>query len=308
VFIDLDPKYIQSGDFVAITRFDGLDNIIHWGAGSHAGHSTMALWDRSGLQPELYIVESQDAWYWPTHGLQRTKWAEWKKRARDADFNVAHLPLRKEFASKFNEDAAWAWFRETQGMPYGYHNFLFGWIDTIDKNFPTILDINFAYLIFHIMEQMYPAGIDRLVKEALNMRVGTQGLDLWNVELAAAKQNKTINDLFAMVEVEGIKYSDGYSYVCSSYVMSYYTKSGMLGNLVAYATEFTPRDVYNMDIFDKNYTRPQECVKADPELPYCQIMGAWKMDLPDYSTVTPYNHMGETCPSQAPDYFRPDGC
>jgi len=31
---------------------------------------------------------------------------------------------------KFNEKAANEWFYETEGLPYGYHNFLYGWMDT----------------------------------------------------------------------------------------------------------------------------------------------------------------------------------
>jgi len=34
---------VKSGDFLAITRFDGLDQIIQYGAGSHAGHSAVLL-------------------------------------------------------------------------------------------------------------------------------------------------------------------------------------------------------------------------------------------------------------------------
>mmetsp|Transcript_29287 Transcript_29287/g.26764 ORF Transcript_29287/g.26764 Transcript_29287/m.26764 type:complete len:201 (+) Transcript_29287:473-1075(+) len=65
VVYDLDPKLVQSGDFFAITRFDGLDQIIEYGAGSHAGHSVMAIW----VDDMLHIVESQAAWYWPRKGL-----------------------------------------------------------------------------------------------------------------------------------------------------------------------------------------------------------------------------------------------
>jgi len=306
-FIDLDAKYVQSGDFLAITRFDGLDNIIHYGAGSHAGHSTMALWDHSENPAQLYVVESQDAWYWPTHGLQRTKWEDWKKQALNADFNVAVLPLRKEYAEKFNEQAAWEWFRRTEGMPYGYRNFLFGWIDTVAGNYPPPLEINFVYLIFRVLEYISKENADRLLQEALNWRIGTEGLDFFEVEEKALSQGKTVNDLFAMVEKEGHLYSDGYAYVCSSYVMSYYTKSGMIPFTTS-ATEFTPRDVYNLDIFDRNWNRPTECVNADPDLPYCQIMGNWKMVLPDYSSVKPYDHMAENCPTLPPLYLRPEGC
>ena len=59
--VEIDPDLIQSGDFLAIFRLDGLDPIIMYGTGSHIGHSTMAL----RFDGELYIVESQDAWYWP---------------------------------------------------------------------------------------------------------------------------------------------------------------------------------------------------------------------------------------------------
>mmetsp|Transcript_6249 Transcript_6249/g.4440 ORF Transcript_6249/g.4440 Transcript_6249/m.4440 type:complete len:115 (-) Transcript_6249:679-1023(-) len=102
--VEIDESLIQSGDFLAILRLDGLDPIIMYGSGSHIGHSVMALrfWD----DEELYIVESQDGWYWPNHGLQRTKFSQWMKWAEDASFNVAHLPLKPEMRAKFNETAA----------------------------------------------------------------------------------------------------------------------------------------------------------------------------------------------------------
>ena len=42
-FLNLTKDEVQPGDFLAVTRFDGLDQIIHYGAGSHAGHSTVVL-------------------------------------------------------------------------------------------------------------------------------------------------------------------------------------------------------------------------------------------------------------------------
>lgn len=132
---DYGQENFRSGDYFAITRFDGLDNIIHYGTGSHSGHSTMALWERAtkeGEQDQLYVVESQDAWYWPTAGLQRTKWEDWKRQANNADFNVVHMRLRDEYANKFDEKKAWEWFDKTKGMPYGYKNFIFVFLDTIN--------------------------------------------------------------------------------------------------------------------------------------------------------------------------------
>lgn len=53
--VEIDESLIRSGDFLAITRLDGLDPLIMFGTGSHAGHSTMAL---RFPDDELYIVES----------------------------------------------------------------------------------------------------------------------------------------------------------------------------------------------------------------------------------------------------------
>ena len=64
--------------------------------------------------------------------------------------------------------------------------------------------------------------------------------------------------------------------------------------------EFGPRDVYMLDVFDKNVQRPQECIDDNPDLPYCQIMGKFIFELESelYSSITPYAHMNERCPSQ----------
>ena len=68
---EYDSNLIQSGDFIAITRLDGVDPIIIYGSGTHAGHSVMAIRDENN---ELYIIESPDGWYWPRHGIQKNKW------------------------------------------------------------------------------------------------------------------------------------------------------------------------------------------------------------------------------------------
>ena len=52
--VDIDESLIQSGDYIAIMRLDGLDPMIMYGTGSHSGHSVMAL----RFDDELYIVES----------------------------------------------------------------------------------------------------------------------------------------------------------------------------------------------------------------------------------------------------------
>jgi hypothetical protein len=64
------------------------------------------------------------------------------------------------------------------GYPYGYHNFVFGWIDTPDGNFPPILDKNFVIIVFSILEKIVPAAITSFIGEGFNMRLGTKGLTI----------------------------------------------------------------------------------------------------------------------------------
>jgi hypothetical protein len=52
--VEIDPDTINSGDFFAVMRLDGVDPLIMFGSGTHAGHSVMAL----RIDGELYIVES----------------------------------------------------------------------------------------------------------------------------------------------------------------------------------------------------------------------------------------------------------
>jgi hypothetical protein len=69
------------------------------------------------------------------------------------------------------------------------------------------------------------------------------------------------------------------------------------------------RDAYMLKIFDDNQTRlPSWCNNEDGRLPFCQILGEYWMELPQYNTVEPYANMNENCPSLPPNYDRPLQC
>lgn len=147
--VAIDEDLIQSGDYLAVMRLDGLDPMIMYGTGSRSGHSVAAL----RMDGNLYIVESQDAWYWPVHRIQRTLFSEWIRNAENCDFHVVHMPLSDEQRAKFNESAAAEWFYSVQGLPYGYHNFLYSWIDTPDRNWPEMLPKQLVPIAFAIIER-----------------------------------------------------------------------------------------------------------------------------------------------------------
>ena len=73
-----------------------------FGTGAHIGHTVMAL----RFESELYIVESQDSWFWPIKRIQRNKFSEWIKYAEEADMHVTWMPLSDEKRVAFNETAA----------------------------------------------------------------------------------------------------------------------------------------------------------------------------------------------------------
>ena len=68
----------------------------------------------------------------------------------------------------------------------------------------------------------------------------------------------TFGQLLAVVEKDGWWYSDGPSYVCSSFVAAVYKAGGLLKEIEG--VEFTPKDVYTLTIYDKNYLVPKKCL------------------------------------------------
>lgn len=73
------------------------------------------------------------------------EWWEFELSKDDSNPHIALLPLHPDLRAKFNETAAWEYARSMSGKPYGYHNLIFSWIDTIDGNYPPPLD---SHLVF----------------------------------------------------------------------------------------------------------------------------------------------------------------
>jgi len=85
----------------------------------------------------------------------------------------------------------------------------------------------------------------------------------------AAQLGLTMDDVGALPEIDNWQYNDGFSYVCSAYVAALYKAAGLFEGLEINAVEFTPRDVYTLDFFDTNFSRPAACVEADPNVAWC---------------------------------------
>lgn len=93
-------------------------------------------------------------------------WDEWWELALKDSSNpqIALLPLHPDMRAKFNSTAAWEYARSMAGKPYGYHNMIFSWIDTISDNYPPPLD---AHLVCFLTNYI----INMLIELAFSRRV-----------------------------------------------------------------------------------------------------------------------------------------
>ena len=70
--------------------------------------------------------------------MQRTPYRTWLGWAEAAGYNVLYIPLRPDIASRYDATAALAWFEGVEGLAYGYHAMLWGWVDTLEENYPCL--------------------------------------------------------------------------------------------------------------------------------------------------------------------------
>lgn len=125
----------------------------------------------------------------------------------------------------------------------------------------------------------------------MNKRLGTRGLTIPEATIEAAKRNITAAELVTIIEEQGWEYEgieprDGESYVCSSYVTAVLKAAGVFGDVEIHATEFTPRDLVELNFWDNKF-KPSDprCYEEGVSKPWCQFMGKYKMEIPKYGTV-----------------------
>lgn len=297
---------VHSGDFFGIIRLDGLDPMLAWAMGSTTGHTTTALW----MDGELYITESTvtDS-YWPTNGIQKTPYEKWLKQAEEASFQVVWAPLNKEYRARYNETAAVEFFKENEGLDYGYRNMLWGWVDTLTDNYPCVpndytsvcTQWEFFETLFGALDRKAPDLVNMFVNQAFNFRLGTSDLRFPEILQEASKQGIASKAIPTIPEQDSWMYQTtrneepavGRSMVCCVYVCSSWKAAGIFGDNEVNCGEFTNVDDYDLAIFEDEYT---------------QIMGRWTLKLNRYNIKNPYPHMAETCASLAPDYEQAVDC
>eukprot|EP00271_Cylindrocystis_brebissonii_P009214 TRINITY_DN23901_c0_g1_i1.p1 TRINITY_DN23901_c0_g1~~TRINITY_DN23901_c0_g1_i1.p1 ORF type:complete len:537 (+),score=80.28 TRINITY_DN23901_c0_g1_i1:414-2024(+) len=324
-------SHLHSGDLLLQSKMRGLwgcfETLQKWASGSWSGHSAMVMRDE---EDRIFVAESG---HYNEEGepviavLPFSEWYEGQK-ADTADPHLAVLPLHSHFRAHFNHTAAWKYVRGMDGQRFGYHNIIFSWIDTKEDNFPPPLTSHLVAALASMWIRIQPDYANNLWKEALNQRLGTNGLEFPTILAECDRRGMSFGELLAIPERDEWVYSDGVSTSCVAFVLSTWKAAGIFGSLtpLIQATEFTIRDAYNLQIFEDdkkklppwcNSPTPTDVDDADttPEedreagrLPYCQIRGKWRFDLPGFNSQPPYAHMNERCASLPPDYYREPGC
>lgn len=325
---------VRSGDYISVARFDGLDPVIAFGIGGRTGHSAVAVWEGD----ELYILESTDVnpfgkVYWPPpYGIIKHEFTAWMTLASSATYHVAVLPLAKQYADAFNETAFWNWYNTVQGMPYGYHTFLYSFLDTFGPqgNLPMPVDDNIPSVIFHQLEQFmknstYGTSIFSILTWGMNHRLNTNCATLaCNIDVLVNNQLnnrpvKTFMQAAAIPDNDAWKFGANYSMVCSEFAHHAW-KAGLSGAFPVFsqimANEQTPKDNYQMGIYDTvgrfdETSCPGGLTQGDENGvgTYCQVMGTYQLLLNGYNNYGPYANQNNNCNCQWPSYSRsPSNC
>lgn len=305
------PEFISSiaktGDSFCRFAGTGLSSLILWGTGAQCSHMGMFFWRKVDGKDELHVLQSNG------QGISEMPIAEfWKTNDGTA---IILLPLAPEHKAKWDEDKAYKWFKTVEGSPYGYANFLFGFIDTPNDNFPQLLDDNSWFNFVSILNGIPEIGekiVDLVWSRALSKRLGYTGEESLNwVQIIeeSTKKGITLGELISMPEKEDWLYNGKHQYVCSSFVAGMLYHGGIFGEgVTVIPQEQTPRDVMEFAIWDKDYVLPEQCKQNDPDLPYCQLDGLYEISPKFYNQIVPYDHMNENCPTKCPSYIRPAGC
>lgn len=298
-------KYIRSGDYLGMNVIDSPEScFISYLGGGAASHAALAV----RVEEKLYVLESND------YGVIFTPWDDFIKEAIRTNHTLMWFPLSEENSKKFNSTKAYEWIKKRIGQKYGLKCYFAGGYDTTKDTLPEYLSPDHITMFMDILEKIEETKLKAtyFFSSPMNARLGTKGLNISEIGLECSKRGLILEEVFAMPELES--YFENYgeeNWVCSAIVMKVYMEAGVLNHLDILPSEFLPRDIYQMKIFDEHFNTtwmPKECKEADPGLNYCQILGKYRIIAEGYNTIIPYDHMNNNCPIRPPKYYRPDGC
>lgn len=267
--------------------------------GPPVSHSCIAI-KKNG---ELFVVESN------LPGVRIWKYKEFVEHFKKENNTIMWFQLSKENRKKFNETAVWEWLEPRKKFKYGIRAFLPAPIDLAQGTFPKYISNELFILIGTVLNKFIPDLSNLVIGAFMSARLGRDDLNLDETSILASEMNLKLEDLMAMPELESFKYKAGEQWICSALVVKLYMIAGVIKEDIN-PKEFVPKDIYQMNIFDKNwkYNKPKVCRDADPDDDFCQIHGKYRLHAVNFSRIDVYPRMNERCAMVPPKYLRQDGC
>lgn len=122
------------------------------------------------------------------------------------------------------------------------------------------------------------------------------------------EKDMKLTDMIIIPENDDWIYSKGYSRVCSALVVDILKHANIFGDAKITATEFTPKDLYEVNFWDMSSKNIPEVCKDHIEDNHCQIMGNVRFKLGEGNLVDPYDFMNHSCPTLSPHFERSHEC
>merc|ERR1711916_309246 len=245
---------VHTGDFMGIIRLDGLDPMIAWGMGSNiTGHT-------------VFFIR------FPT----------------DEVINGVTYTANTLYVSESQTKSHYWPVNLIQINPFDK------WVEMAHAA---------SYNVVHLpLRESAPAKL--MWNQGLNHRLNTTGLDCYQIYQEISARGLTLGQVLAIPEQDDWLYlMPGWAHpekpipssVCDVHVCRAAKAGGLFGDIAHQinCAEFTNWDMYSLDIYDPNPTRPPTCIQADPHNPLCQLMGTNTVHLHLAGTVKPYPHMRE---------------
>ncbi|KAG9138764.1 hypothetical protein Leryth_027010 [Lithospermum erythrorhizon] len=229
---NISSEDIHSGDFLALSKIRGrwgaFESLEKWVSGSYAGHSAICLRDSEGKKRwYIYLVNQCPRGEDVIAILSWEEWWDFELTKDDSNPHIALLPLHPDLRAKLNVTAAWEYARSLEGKPYGYHNLIFAWIDTIEQNYPSPLDANLVASVMTVWNQLQPEYAANMWSEALNKRLGTEVLLILLVDISCSSRSRKTWKILWRAEQDNWEYVDGKSASCIAYVLEIYKAAGL---------------------------------------------------------------------------------
>jgi len=314
VFFDYD--LIQTGDILVARRFTGLTAQQMLFSGSYASHVALVIRDEYG---QKFVIECREDWTTDKKtGVMKTTLDDWVVGAYQAGYEAAWLPLRRKSLNDVEKHLGDlnAWFDTVEGNSYSpVKDFLASFNSESMPMYMRTANKMERYLGMRPFWNEFKEAIGfRFQEKIKDRRISKSQLpDSLDetLQFASIDLNMSLQDLLAIPEKDEWRYdtqNGREAFTPASFVVQALQKLRVLTRLDINASEFTVKDIYELNIFENRFEKPESCLEADHRLPFCQMFGKFRLHLPSYNSLSPYDHMNETCPNKFENSWRPAGC